>query len=124
MRGFFCVAVILVAGCAQSTEAKVEQVTLAELERETAGLVYFNFVGSDDAFDYFTTPDKRRFKLPAAESTMGHRSLPPQLRLPMRPGDGMALFVKLKEGRWVPPDPEKMRGMFPDVERAGSLPPG
>jgi hypothetical protein len=92
----------------------VKQVTLAELERETAELVYFNFTGCDDAFDYFSTPDGREFKLPAAASKMRHRALPPQLRPPMPPGGGMILFVKLKDGQWVPPDPEQMRRLYPD----------
>jgi hypothetical protein len=115
MRGLLCVAIALTAGCAQPKEAKVGQVTLADLERETASLVYFNFVGSDGAFDYYTTPAGRRFKVAAAESKMHFRSPPPQMRPPVRPGDGIALFVKLKDGRWVPPDPEKMRALFPDA---------
>jgi hypothetical protein len=119
VRGFVCVAVVLAVGCAQNREANVERVALAELARETADLVYFNFVGSDESFDYFTTPDERRFKVAANESRMAHRSLPPLLAAKVRqvahPGAGIALFVKLKEGRWVPPDPEKMRAMFPDV---------
>jgi hypothetical protein len=120
VRGFIFVAVVLVAGCTQNREAHVKRVSLVELERETADLVYFNFVESDD-FDYFTTPDERRFKVPANESRMAHRarSVPPQVAAKPRqvahPGAGIALFVKLKEGRWVPPDPDKMRAMFPDT---------
>jgi hypothetical protein len=88
-------------------------VTLAELERETADLAYFHFVGSDDDFDYFTTPDGREFELPAGESNRRHWKLPPLLRPAMRPGGGMALFVKLTGGEWVPPDPEQMGDLFP-----------
>lgn len=88
------------------------QVTLAELERETADLVYFSFVGCDDDFDYFETPDGREYELPAAESNMRHRSLPRLLRPPMPPGGGMALFVKLRDGQWVPPDAEQMHDLF------------
>ena len=36
--------------------------------------------------------------------------------LPMPWGSGMALFVKLKGGKWVPPDPAQMRRLFPDGE--------
>lgn len=115
MRGRIWVcAVLLLAGCARPKEESVKQVILAELEQETADLVYFNFVGFDDDFDYFTTPDGREFKLSAAESKMRHRTLPPQLRPPMRRGGGMSLFVKLKGGKWMPPDPEQMRRLFPD----------
>jgi hypothetical protein len=118
VRGLVCVAVVLAAGCTQSREASVKRVSLAELERETADLVYFNFVGSDDDFDYFTTPDGRRYNVLANESRMPHRSIPPEaaakVRQVVHPRSGIALFVKLKEGRWVPPDPAKMRAIFPD----------
>ncbi len=115
MRSLLCVAMALTAGCAQPREPKVDQLTLAELERETASLVSFNFVGSDDDFDYYTTPAGRRFKVAANESKMHHRSLPSQLRHAARPGTGFALFVKLNDGQWVPPDPDKMRAIFPDA---------
>jgi hypothetical protein len=116
MPVFVCVAVALVAGCTQSRGASVKQLCLAELERETAGLVDFDYVRVEDSFDDFTTPDERRFRVSAAELGMPRRSLPPQWRQAVRPGDGVALFVKLKDGRWVPPDPDKMRALFPDVE--------
>jgi hypothetical protein len=97
----------------------MKQVSLAELERATADLVYFKFVGSDEASDYFATPDGRHFEVAAAESRMPHRLMPPQMQVHMRQmwrqGGEMALFVKLKEGRWVPPDPDKMEAMFPDT---------
>jgi hypothetical protein len=90
----------------------VAKVTLAELERETADLAYFSFVGCDDEFDYFETPDGREYELPAAQSNMRHRSLPRMLRPPMQPGGGMAVFVELRGGQWVSPDPEQMHDLF------------
>jgi hypothetical protein len=122
MRGgdWLCVVLVL-AGCAQPKEASLKQVTLAELERETADLVYFNFTGCDEAFDYFSTPDGREFKLSATESKMRHRALPASLRPPMRRGAGMILFVKLKGGQWVPPDPEQMRRLFPESRSGGTM---
>ena len=44
MRRLLCVAIALAAEFAAHKEAKVVQVTLADLERETASLVYFNLV--------------------------------------------------------------------------------
>lgn len=122
MRGRAWLGVVLVlAGCAHPKEASMKQVTLAELERETADLVYFNFTGCDNDFDYFSTPDGREFKLSATESKMRHRALPAQLRPPMPRGGGMILFVKLKGGQWVPPDPEQMRRLFPENGSGGTL---
>jgi hypothetical protein len=115
MRGTAWIGFVLViTGCALHQEASVKHVALAELEGETADLVYFNFIGSDEDFDYFRTPDGGELKLSAAESKIPHQALPPQLRLQMPPGSGMTLFVKLKGGQWVPPDPEQMRKLFPE----------
>lgn len=107
-RRILGIALLVAIGCSPSKpEATVRQVTLAELEQETADLAYFNFVGMDDDFDYYTTPDGREFKLPAAESEMRKRMLP-GMPIPMKPGDGMALFVKLRNGKWVQPDPDAL----------------
>ena len=68
---------------------------------------YFHFVGMDDDFDYYATPDGREFKLGAAESHMRKRMLP-GMPIPVKRGDGIALFVKLRDGKWVQPDPNSL----------------
>ncbi len=91
------------------------QVTLRELERETAHLPFLSWVGSDKRFHYFATREGRRYRVNRSEWR-----LPPHLGafLP-RPGDGMALFVTVKDGKVTIPDPRKMA----DLSDQDMLPP-
>lgn len=86
-------------------------VSLTELEEETADLGYFTMVGIDDQFAYYETPDGREFELPAAESQMHRRILPGITPMHLlAPGNGIALFVKLRGGQWVQPDRDDLPG--------------
>ncbi len=103
---------IFTVGCNPHKNPPVsyKQVTLTELERETKDLVYFNYLGGDDGFEYFSTPDGRQYKLPIAESDFRKRLLPGMPHL--KPDQGAALFVKITDGKLRLPDPEKMRQLF------------
>lgn len=92
-------------------ETGTKEVTIRELEEKTAHLPFFNWVGSDKHFHYFVTREGQRYKVQRArwqmpESMAGF--------LP-RPADGMALFVTVKNGRIIIPDPSKMADL-PDNE--------
>jgi hypothetical protein len=86
------------------------QVTLRELERETAHLPFLNWVGSDKRFHYFVTREGEQYRVNRSEW-----QLPPHMSTFMpRPGQGMALFVTVKDGKITVPDPRKMADLADD----------
>jgi hypothetical protein len=98
--------ILVVAGCGTKGSATgVKQVTVAELGKETDHLVFFNYVGSDNDFHYFTTAEKKRYKVPRAEWAN------PQ---PSPLDGGMQLFMTVKDGKLTVPDPKEMAQLSQD----------
>jgi hypothetical protein len=85
------------------------QVTLHELERETEYLPFIHWVGSDKHFHHFLTRDGKRYKVKRSEW-----QLPPHMAALPRFGDGVALFVKVRDGKITVPDPEQLEGLSED----------
>jgi hypothetical protein len=101
--GQVLVALVLVAGCqTQPGSSGPKQVTIAELGNETGHLVFFNYVGSDADFHYFTTAEAKRYKVPRAEWNN------PQ---PFPLDGGMQLFMTVKDGKLAIPDPKELAAL-------------
>lgn len=107
MRPWPIVLVLLLPACqASPTGSPVRQVTLPELEKETAGLPFFSYTGHDDAFHYFKAGG-RQYKVKRDEW-----ELPPNLPA-MPPEAGAELFVRVKDGKVTVPDPKELSKHFP-----------
>jgi hypothetical protein len=101
--------------CAQEG-ASWKEVSLLELERETSQLPVLNWVGVDKRLHYFETREGGRYRV-----ARGEWPLPPYMATMMpRPGDGVALFVTVKDGKITLPDPKKMTDM---IDQGWLLPP-
>jgi hypothetical protein len=96
-------ALVIVAGCqTQPASSEPKQVTVAELGNETDHLIFFNYVGSDAEFHYFTTAESKRYKVPRSERD----------NLVTFPLDGgMQLFMTVKDGNLIGPDPKEMAAL-------------
>jgi|GEM_PF-4694889 len=96
-------AVAVVAGChTQPASSEPKQVTVAELGNETDHLIFFNYVGSDAEFHYFTTAESKRYKVPRSDRD----------NLVTFPLDGgMQLFMTVKDGKLTVPDPKEMAAL-------------
>src|SRR5262245_27802753 len=73
--------------------------------RERDALIFFNYVGSDVDFYYFTTAEDKRYKVARAEC--GNL-------LSVSLDGGMQLFVTAKDGKLTVPDPKDMAGKSED----------
>ena len=95
---------LILVGCAQQgTKSATKQVSLPELEKETAHLNFFSYTGNDQEFHYFKT-SSGSYKVKRSEW-----SIP--LNLPPMP-QGTELFVTVKDGKVTIPDPKLMQDLF------------
>ena len=78
---------------------------MAQLASETDHLVFFNYVGSDAEFHYFTTAERKRYKVPLAEWNNPR---------PFPLDGGMQLFMAVKDGKLTTPDPNEMASLSED----------
>jgi hypothetical protein len=111
MRGAISLSVVLAIACGSSPAkdvALVQQVTVPELERATSQLVFFNYIGSDADFHYFTTAHGDRYKVSRPEWELPHT-------IPL--GSGVQMFVSVRNGKLTVPDPEELEGLFQDETR-------
>ena len=91
---------VVVAGCrARPASTGTAQVSVADLGTKTDHLVFFNYVGSDADFHYFTTAEGNRYKVSLAEWTIPR---------PFPLDGGMELFMTVKDGKLTVPDPKEM----------------
>lgn len=97
--------VVILGGCRTEPARPAKQVSLAQLEKETRHLVFFRFIGSDDDFDYFATPEGKHYKVSLAEID-DPRSFPLDTDI--------AVLVTVKDGKITVPDPHKMAAMSQD----------
>jgi hypothetical protein len=100
------VGLLVLVGCGGSGAAPgMKQVTLAELEEETAALAFFSYTGNDEQFHYFKTPT-RLYKVKRDEWA--------QPNMPkVSPELGIEVFVRVKDGKVTVPDPKDVAKHFP-----------
>jgi hypothetical protein len=100
------VPLVVLAGCqTQQQSSEPEHVSVAELGSKTDHLVFFNYVGSDADFHYFTTAEQKRYKITLAEWDNSR---------PFPLNGGMQLFMTVKDGKLTVPDPKEMAGLSQD----------
>jgi hypothetical protein len=99
-------ALMILAGCqTHPASSEPKQVSVAELGSETDHLICFNYVGSDADFHYFTTAERKRYKVPRAEWN-NPRPFPLE--------GGIQLFMTVKDGKLTVPDPKEMATLSED----------
>jgi hypothetical protein len=97
---------VVVAGCqAQPASTEPKRVSVTELGRETDHLVFFSYVGSDADFHYFTTAERKRYRVPRSEWNNA---------LSFPPNGGMQLFMTVKDGKLTLPDDKEMAALSED----------
>jgi hypothetical protein len=110
---------LFAAGCSSNppnTSSRLEQsryVSLGELEQETKHLVFISFVGSDDKFHYFVTPERKQYKVDVSAA-----QLIPANQEVLQLGQ-FSLFVRIKDGKVTVPDAAEMSKLPPEyIEQA------
>jgi hypothetical protein len=99
-------AMVVLLGCGGAggpAAPTVKQLTLVELEKETAGLAFFSYTGNDQQFHYFKTP-RQLYKVNRAEWPNTPEVLPDL---------GIEVFVRVKDGKVTVADPKDVAKQFP-----------
>ncbi len=106
LAGLSLVVPAILGGCErQETGSAMKTVSIAELGKETDHLLFFNYVGSDADFHYFTTADDKQYRVARSEWNNPAAF----------PADGtMQFFMTVKDGKLTVPDPKEMSKLSND----------